>query len=57
MYVWFWGHLPGPFWARLLAALLAFAAVVVVLLFLLFPAVEPLLPFGDVTIHAAGGAR
>ncbi len=54
MYVWFWRHLPGPLPVRLLLALLALAAVVAVLFVVVFPQVEPLLPFSDVTVDAPG---
>ncbi len=53
MYVWFWRHLPGPLPVRVLLALLALAAVVALLFFVVFPRVEPLLPFSDVTVDAA----
>ena len=55
MYVWFWRHLPGPLPVRLLLALLAFAAVVAVLFLFVFPRVEPLLPFSDVTVDSQAG--
>lgn len=50
MYTWIWRHLPGPLGLRLLQALLLVAAVCVVLLFVVFPYVEPRLPFNDVTV-------
>lgn len=50
MYTWIWRHLPGPLALRVLQALLLVAAVVAVLLFYVFPEVEPLLPFNDVTV-------
>jgi hypothetical protein len=50
MYTWFWRSLPGPLPVRVLLALLAFAAVTVLLFFVVFPAVEPMLPFSDVTV-------
>lgn len=49
MYAWIWRHLPGPFAAKALIALVLVAAVVALLLFVVFPRVEPLLPFNDVT--------
>lgn len=54
MYGWFWRSLPGPLPVRLLLAALALALVVAVLFLLVFPRVEPLLPFGDVTVDPAG---
>lgn len=49
MYAWIWRHLPGPLAAKALVALVLIAAVVALLLFVVFPRVEPLLPFNDVT--------
>jgi competence protein ComGC len=49
MYAWIWRHLPGPFAAKALVALLLIAAVVALLLFVVVPRVEPLLPFNEVT--------
>ena len=50
MYTWIWRHLSGPFPAKALAALVLVAAVSALLLFVVFPQVEPLLPFTDVTV-------
>ena len=50
MYTWIWQHLPGPFPAKAFAALVLVAAVSALLLFFVFPQVEPLLPFTDVTV-------
>jgi hypothetical protein len=50
VYTWIWRHLPGPLPVRLLQALLLVAAVAALLLFVVFPAVEPLLPYSDVTV-------
>ncbi len=49
MYAWIWRQLPGPTAVRLLQALLLVAAVIALLLFVVFPWVGPLLPFNDVT--------
>lgn len=49
MYGWIWRHLPGPTAVRVVAALLLVIGVVAVLLFVVFPWVEPQLPFSDVT--------
>lgn len=51
MYVWIWRHLPGPVLVRALQALLLVAAVVALLLFVVFPWVEPKLPWNDVTVN------
>ena len=50
MYVWLWRHLPGGFWGKLVLSALMIASVCVLLLFVVFPEVEPLLPFSDVTV-------
>lgn len=49
MYGWIWRHLPGSTAIRALEALLLVAAVVALLLFVVFPWVEPQLPFNNVT--------
>ena len=54
MYSWFWRSLPGPLAVRVLLALLAFAVVVALLFLVVFPRVEPLLPFNDVTVESSG---
>ncbi|WP_017972670.1 hypothetical protein [Actinopolyspora halophila] len=51
MYAWIWRHLPGPLPVRALQALLLIAAVVALLLFVVFPWAEPRLPFGDPTLE------
>jgi multisubunit Na+/H+ antiporter MnhC subunit len=50
VYAWIWRHLPGPTSVRVLTALVLVLAVVALLLFVVFPWVEPLLPFDDVTV-------
>ena len=50
MYGWIWRHLPGPTVVRALTALVLVLAVVALLLFVVFPWVEPHLPFNDVTV-------
>jgi hypothetical protein len=50
MYVWLWRHLPGPLVVRLLQVVLLLAAAVALLMLVVFPRVEPLLPFQDVTV-------
>lgn len=44
MYGWIWRHLPGPFIARLAQATVLILAVVALLMFVIFPWVEPMLP-------------
>jgi hypothetical protein len=55
MYSWIWRHLPGPLVARLAQAVLLLAAAVALLMLVVFPAVEPLLPYNDVTVGDNGG--
>ncbi|MGF7237404.1 MAG: hypothetical protein ACQSGP_20930 [Frankia sp.] len=50
MYGWIWRRLPGGPAGRAFLALVLLAVVSVVLLFVLFPAVEPHLPFSHVTV-------
>ncbi|MEO8888674.1 MAG: hypothetical protein ABI301_05235 [Jatrophihabitantaceae bacterium] len=50
MYVWIWRHLPGATAVKLLQTLLLIAAVVALLLFVVFPLVDPHLPINDVTV-------
>ena len=50
MYGWIWRHLPGPTAVRALLALVLVAAVSALLLFVVFPHVEPHVPFADVTV-------
>ncbi|HTZ42561.1 MAG TPA: hypothetical protein VMB79_01760 [Jatrophihabitans sp.] len=49
MYVWIWRHLPGGLGLRMLQALLLVAAVSALLLFVVFPLVEPRLPANPIT--------
>ncbi|GGS18850.1 MULTISPECIES: hypothetical protein [Actinokineospora] len=49
MYGWIWRHLPGPFAVRVLTAVLLIAGVVALLMFVVFPWIEPKLPFNEVT--------
>jgi hypothetical protein len=49
MYGWIWRHLPGPLGVRIATAAVLVAGVVALLMFVIFPWLEPLLPFNDVT--------
>ncbi|MGB6164896.1 MAG: hypothetical protein WCF33_08825 [Pseudonocardiaceae bacterium] len=49
MYSWIWRHLPGSRPAKLLQALVLTAAVLTLLMLVVFPWVEPRLPFNAVT--------
>ena len=53
MYVWLWRRLPGPLLVRLLQVLVLLTGAVAVLFFVVFPRVEPLLPYSDVTVKPA----
>ena len=50
MYVWIWRHLPGPLAARLAQAALLLLAVSALLLFVVFPWLEPHLPIDHATV-------
>ena len=50
MYGWIWRRLPGGAGSKAALAVVLVLAVVALLLFVVFPAVEPHLPFNDVTV-------
>jgi hypothetical protein len=50
MYTWIWRRLPGGVPAKAVLALILVLVVCAVLLFVVFPRVEPLLPFTNVTV-------
>lgn len=50
MYGWIWRHLPGGTGLKTVQALVLLLAVCALLLFVVFPWVEPRLPFNDVTV-------
>ena len=49
MYTWIWRHLPGPVAVKTLEALIIVLAVIALLFFVIFPWLEPYLPFDRVT--------
>lgn len=49
MYGWIWNHLPGPLAVRIALALALAVGAVALLMFVVFPWAEPLLPFNNVT--------
>jgi hypothetical protein len=51
MYGWIWRHLPGNAPVRSLISSVLILAAVYVLFQHIFPWVEPLLPFNDVTVE------
>jgi hypothetical protein len=54
MYGFLWRKLPGSAPLRALQCVLLFLAAVFVLFQFVFPRLEPLLPFGDVTVNGNG---
>jgi hypothetical protein len=50
VYAWLWRKLPGPTPVKVLEALALFTATVALLFTVVFPWVEPRLPFNDVTV-------
>jgi hypothetical protein len=50
VYTWIWRNLPGGRPVKTAQALLLVLAVCALLLFVVFPWVEPMLPFTEVTI-------
>ena len=50
MYGWIWRHLPGGNVGKATSALVLAAAVVAVLFFVVFPWIQPRLPFQHVTV-------
>ncbi len=49
MYGWIWRHLPGPTAAKVAETVVLVLGVVALLMLVVFPWVEPLLPFNQVT--------
>jgi hypothetical protein len=50
VYTWIWHHLPGGLAWKLLQTLVLVTAVAALLLFVVFPWLEPHLPFSHVTV-------
>ena len=50
MYPWIWRHLPGGTATKAVTALVLVLGVCTLLLFVIFPWVEPQLPFNNVTV-------
>jgi hypothetical protein len=55
MYVWIWRHLPGTLALKVVQVLLLVAIVSALLLFIVFPWVEPHLPINKVTVNGTQG--
>lgn len=50
MYAWIWRHLPGPVAVRVGLATVLVLGVVALLMLVIFPWAEPLLPFNQVSV-------
>lgn len=50
MYSFIWRVLPGGLPGKIIGSLVLLAAVAALLWFVVFPWLDPLLPFGDVTV-------
>ncbi|RSM34753.1 hypothetical protein DMA12_46935 [Amycolatopsis balhimycina DSM 5908] len=51
MYAWIWRKLPGPFVAKLSVAVVLVLGVVALLMFVVFPWLEPRLWFNEVAVN------
>ncbi|MGQ4535106.1 hypothetical protein ACUH9Y_08440 [Dermabacteraceae bacterium P13115] len=51
MYAWFYRHLPGPHWVRILICLGLCALAVFVLFNWVFPLIAPYMPFNGATVE------
>ena len=51
MYAWLWRKLPGPFAAKLTVAVVLVLGVVALLMFVVFPWLEPRLWFNEVAVN------
>lgn len=51
MYSWIWRILPGGLPGKLVGSLVLILGVSALLLFVVFPWVEPMLPFNDITVE------
>lgn len=51
MYSWIWRTLPGGLPGKLAGTFLLIAAISALLLFIVFPWIEPSLPFNDITVE------
>lgn len=51
MYAWMWRRLPGPLAVRLLITFVVAVGVLAALMLVVFPVLDPLLPFNDVSVR------
>ena len=56
MYGWIWRTLPGGLVGKLAGALVLLVLAVALLFLVVFPALEPLLPFAEVTVEDEGSS-
>lgn len=50
MYGWIWRHLPGPFALKLVTAIVLVLGIIALLMFVVFPWLEPRLWFNEVSV-------
>lgn len=50
MYAWIWRHIPGPVVVRLVIVLAVLVGLFFLLMDVVFPWVETLMPYGDVAV-------
>ena len=51
MYSWIWRRLPGRLSLKLVQVLILFLAVTALLFFVIFPWIEPRMPYNNVTVN------
>jgi hypothetical protein len=56
MYTWIWHHLPGRWPLKSFGCLVLFLGVVALLFFVVFPWVEPRLPWEQASVQGGSGA-
>ena len=56
MYAWLWHRLPGGLPGKLVGSLVLLLGVLALLFFVVFPWVEPRLPYNDVNVNPAGSS-
>ncbi|HEV7823928.1 MAG TPA: hypothetical protein VGP02_03390 [Mycobacteriales bacterium] len=54
MYSWLWGLFPGGVVGKAICSVALVGAVAALLWYVVFPWVDPLLPFSDVTVGGTG---
>ncbi|MBN1171548.1 MAG: hypothetical protein JXA67_05190 [Micromonosporaceae bacterium] len=55
MYAWVWRHLPFGLRGKIAGSLLIVASIGILLWFVVFPVIEPKMPFNDGQIDEGGG--